>query len=110
MTPTSDFDIALLNLLPKHEGELCITHNAHKCNYSTVEEEIDDEYYGTDDWVSEDERNKAVATNSLWTLHWYPNTPVGFCTLHASSLEAILSHLMESKVNVPDTDGEPLGG
>lgn len=63
-------------------------------NYCTVAKYLDD--YGPEDfdrygWVSPEERQKAIDTNSWWLLQWYPETPVGFCWLSASSLEALLA-------------------
>jgi hypothetical protein len=34
---------------------------------------------------------RAIATDELWTMQWYPETPVGFCVLHASTLAALLA-------------------
>ena len=50
------------------------------------------------DWVSEEERTKAREQNSIWTLQWYPHTPVSFNCIAASSLTAIMDHL-EGKTN-----------
>lgn len=61
-------------------------------NYRTVRE--DEELGGTHgDWVSEDERQKAMRENSKWILQWYPHTPVGFHAISASSLPAIFAAL-----------------
>jgi len=53
--------------------------------------EVADGYYEFDSsvWVSQDEYLKAMLENSVWTLHWYPDTPIGSCKIMASSLEAI---------------------
>lgn len=63
-------------------------------NYCTVAKYL--ETYGPEDfdrwgWISPEERQKAIDTNSWWTLQWYPETPVGFCIISASSLEALLA-------------------
>lgn len=39
-------------------------------------------------WVSEDERNKAIDNNTVWTIQRYPETPVGFSCVGASTFEA----------------------
>lgn len=78
---------------PRHAAELILTHNSHLSNYMTVAEEVDSEMglrYDDEDWVAPDEKAKAIATNELWTLQWYPDTPVGFCVVHASTFQALI--------------------
>lgn len=84
--------IRLGSLFPPHKGELNLTHNEHKSSYRTVAQYIADrpEEYSDSDWVSEEQKAKAIETNELWTLHWYPETPIGFCLFHAADLEALL--------------------
>lgn len=50
----------------------------------------DENYSDLSDWISQEDRDKAVANNGIWTLQWYPNTPVGFCTIHGSSLQVLV--------------------
>lgn len=77
---------------PKHEASLHLTHNEHKAYYRTVEESIADEDHGyrEDDWVSPEQKQKAIETNDCWTLQWYPDTPVGSYILSAADLDALL--------------------
>ena len=73
-----------MNWLPKHICSLHLEHNPHKDSYETVEE-----YYNPDKFVSHEEWEKAVATDNVWYLQWYPHTPISFHELAASSLEAL---------------------
>lgn len=73
-----------MNWLPKHSCGLYLTHNEHRDMYESMES-----YYDEDNFVSEDEWNKARAEDSVWVLQWYPDTPIGFHVVCASSLEAI---------------------
>ncbi|URC15578.1 hypothetical protein DB2_76 [Octadecabacter Antarctic DB virus 2] len=72
----------------------------HSCNYVTAEGWRDEYgfYLGGKediiDWASEDERLKAIAENSVWTIQWYPNTPVGFCIVGASSFETAAQYAL----------------
>lgn len=76
---------------PKHEASLTLTHNEHKSYYRTVAESVADEDHGYKDcWVSEEQKQKAVALNECWTLQWYPDTPNGFCLLSAADLDVLL--------------------
>ena len=63
-------------------------------NYMTVRQWVEE---GPEDaregWVSAAEMKKAMATNSMWRLQWYPETPVGSHSIQASSLEALFAHV-----------------
>ncbi len=76
---------------PKHKAALYLTHNEHKSVYQTVENEILEGRYDFCEWVSPEQREKAIATNEAWTLQWYPDTPVGFCALAAADLSVLLA-------------------
>ena len=77
-----------MNWLPKAEAGLYLTHNDHKnvCRAVT-------EFYQQDDFISDDEYHKAVQEDSVWCLQWYPETPIGFNIVCASSLEAIREYI-----------------
>jgi hypothetical protein len=85
-----------MNWLPKHKCSLHLTHNQHKDYYETLERWLDSRE-GTDqaefDWVSPEEREKAIREDSVWELQWYPDTPVGSYSIAASSLEALEAYL-----------------
>jgi hypothetical protein len=79
-----------MNWLPKHSCGLHLSHNEHMDVYESIEE-----FYDHEDFISPEEWHKAVAQNSVWVLHWYPVTPVGFHRVAAATLEAIEAHLKE---------------
>jgi hypothetical protein len=61
----------------------------HACNYLTAAQWIEscpEDFQ--DDGAQEIERMKA--TNTIWRLQVYPNTPIGFWVLHASTLDAAI--------------------
>ena len=78
---------------PRHEAGLHLTHNDHKSSYQTVAEAIADDNHGYQDdcWVSEEQKQKAIATNECWTLQWYPDTPIGFHIRSAADLDVLLA-------------------
>ena len=80
-----------LDWLPEHKCGLHLSHNEHRDVYETVEQ-----FYDVDDFISTGEWHKAVAEDSVWVLHWYPNTPIGFTRIAASTLEAIEAKLKEN--------------
>jgi len=73
-----------MNWLPEHKCGLHLSHNEHRDVYETVEQ-----FYEADFFVSSEEWCKAIAEDSVWVLHWYPETPIGFYRVAASTLEAI---------------------
>jgi hypothetical protein len=76
---------------PKHKASLILHHNDHLSYYKTVQQAVDDKDHGySDDWVSEEQKQKAIKTNECWLLQWYPETPIGFCLLAACDLSVLL--------------------
>lgn len=81
-------------LLKGEHSHLYLTFNAeHGSNYGTVKEFIDAGMYDPDSWVSPEEMQKSIDGNSVWTIQWYPDTPVGFYLIRASSLDVLLAAL-----------------
>lgn len=70
---------------------LDVEYDQHRVLYESVEGlGIDDE-----DWVSPEEKARAIATESVVTLRWYPDTPVAYCYVAASTLAACLAAAIE---------------
>lgn len=89
---------------PRHDASFSITHNEHKSNYQTAEDYARDR---AGDWVSEEERAKAIAEDSIWEIQWYPNTPVGCYIVAASTLSAALAGAMEVQNMVEAAEAGP---
>lgn len=71
--------LAEITRVPKHIN-LTIEHQPHATCYETVEH-----YLGGDhapDCTDED-RVEMLRTGEVWTVQWYPNTPIGFCHVAA---------------------------
>ena len=75
---------------PPHKASLYLTHNEHLSNYETVAQAIEDGDFGMRDWVSEEQKQKAIAANDCWILQWYPDTPIGFYVRAAADLDVLL--------------------
>lgn len=86
---------------PSHKASLHLEHNMHKAYYETVEEGIENGTYHDTDWISPEQKVKAIATDSVWTLQWYPNSPVGFCKLMACDLDVLLEAALEDEIIKP---------
>lgn len=80
--------------LPKHKCGLYLTHNEHHDNYVTATKWLQDqgENYS---WRSELSKRIAIATDSIWVLQWYPDTPLGFHCIAAPTLEELLAWVAE---------------
>lgn len=81
---------------PKHNASLHLTHNQHKAYYWDVEEAILQGEHGYGDFISEEQKAKAIETNECWIMQWYPNSPVGFCIIAAADLDALLAYALEN--------------
>ena len=81
--------MAELSWLPKHKCELTLSHNEHRNSYTDIESYLACLDVTDDEWLSPEDRAKAIETDELWHLQWYPDTPIGFRRLFASSLDAL---------------------
>lgn len=81
--------------LPRHIN-LSIEHQPHKSNYESIESY--EQWRGSraaDDWASPEQREKAIATDNLWTVQWYPDSPVAFCFMMGADLDVLLARIKE---------------
>lgn len=74
---------------------MTISHNDHHFMYLSVADTLDDSQGYYDD-VPEDERAAMIATDTIWTLHIYQNTPVGFNVYHGATLDAVVDAAIAS--------------
>lgn len=87
--------------LPDHQASLQLTHNDHRNTYQASADWIAEQEQDGDcwfDWVSDEQRQKAIETDSIWTLQWYPDTPVGFVALAAADLDVLLEAAIQPDV------------
>lgn len=82
---------------PSHKAGLQLSHNEHKNVYETVEEYTgdlmscgDEDPNSLGDWISQEQKDKAIKEQDFWELHWYPDTPVGFYRLWAYDIDELL--------------------
>jgi hypothetical protein len=74
---------AAIVIVPPHECCAYIEHNVHKAIYETVSDAARDAEF-CDDFIKGD-LETAKETNECWSLHVYPNTPIGFYRINAAS-------------------------
>lgn len=74
--------------LPKHYT-ITIEHNPHKSCYNNVQEYIDmwDHFI---DCITPEDLKICIQRNELWSVQWYPNTPISFTLILSYSLERCL--------------------
>jgi hypothetical protein len=82
--------------LPRHEASLSITHNQHKDYYQRVEELYSDDRFA-DSWISDLQKQKAIANQDVWEMQWYPDTPIGFYHILGADLDALLEYAANVK-------------
>ena len=85
-----EFEMKLLSLLKGEYSSLTIEFNQFASNYETAEQaDTWGSYWHPDEWISAEDKQKAIASNRVWCIHWYPDTPVGFCRIFGSSLQVV---------------------
>jgi hypothetical protein len=77
---------------PKHECGLHLTHNQHKDFYEDISDYIQREPECFKDAAS---IARAIDTNEIWELQWYPTTPVGFFKVAAPTIEEVIALALE---------------
>lgn len=82
-----------LDWIPRHRCGLVIEHNWWRTDDRTIEEVVAEED-DQGDWVSDEERNRALLTGEIWELCWHPYSPMERFRLVASSLGAIRAELL----------------
>jgi hypothetical protein len=91
MNETANIETRLLGLLKGEYSSLHITFNDHASDYMTAKEADKDGQFDDLEWVSQEDKQKALENNSVWSVQWYPNTPVGFNRILGSSLESCVN-------------------
>lgn len=79
-----------LDWLPAHKCGLYLTHNEHRDVYESV-----DDFYRAEDFVSPEAFARAFATDEVWSLQWYPDTPIGSYTICAPTLGELIEAVKE---------------
>lgn len=90
--------------IPKHLS-LTITHNDHKTVYESVKDFLHSTHkpYHWIGFKDEAAYDKACATDELWEMTWFPDTPVGSRTVYAPTLEELLEESSKSCPKAPST-------
>lgn len=82
--------------LPRHLS-MIIEHNDHKSIYQDLRDYLADKSNHIEDdmFRDADERQRCIDHDSLWMVQWYPDTPVGFSRVYASTLQAAMAFACE---------------
>ncbi len=78
-------------------GSIMISINDHKCNYESVEEFFrwDGDDYSTKSYDDQDLKIM-VDNDTIYNVHAYPDTPVGFFSYYSSSLQKALDQVINT--------------
>jgi hypothetical protein len=77
---------------------LSIGFNEHAVFYQTASEWLENQESASALEWAVGERDRAIATDSIWTCTWYPTTPVGSCTVAAASFETLMAAVRSANV------------
>lgn len=81
-------------IFPEYKASMTLTHNDHKSYYESPENWIE-EHADWCDWENTEAKQRAIDTDSIWTIQWYPDTPIGFICVAAPTLEEALHLAIE---------------
>lgn len=92
------WDLAVKQLVtvikfPEHKCSLTLEHNAHRDYYEKTKDVLDRLLSDKD--ITPSEYSEMLAADSIWSLQWYPDTPVGFCIVYDATLEGVLRKAMQ---------------
>jgi hypothetical protein len=91
----------LIMQFPRHAASLHLTHNQHKAYYETVETYVS-HMCCPPDCVSDEQRDKALATQELWELQWYPDTPIGSYAIYGADLDTVLDKALSVQIEADE--------
>lgn len=75
--------------LPAHKCGLYLEHNANRDVRESVAEYL--EMNGRFQFKDDAARQACIDSGELWTLQWYPHTPIGSHSVAAPTLEELLA-------------------
>lgn len=72
---------------------LSIEFNRHAVYYETAAQWLQNlvDIGQEPNWISDEDKQKAIETESVWVCHWYPTTPIGSYTVAASSFDVLMA-------------------
>lgn len=85
-----------LPTFPAHKCALSLTHNDHRNVYETLTDYIANRDLAGD-FVCAEAMQRAIDTDEIWELQWYPETPIGSHLVAAPTLAEVLSMVATDK-------------
>lgn len=95
MSQLEELDRVLRSLLHGKDTNVHLGFNGHTAYYESPADYYSNQPGAVPSWPSEEEKNKAFSENSVWTLQWYPRTPISFYLIAASSLPALIEFALK---------------
>lgn len=80
----------LLEKYAKSVLNFSIEYNPHKLLYYSISEYIQNQELTEGDFFNND-MQLCIENDSMWYLHCYPNTPIGFYSIYGYDLENLLN-------------------
>lgn len=78
-----------LPTFPPHKCGLSLTHNDHRNVYETLTDYVANRDL-SGDFASAEAMQRAIDTDEIWKLQWYPETPIGSQLVVAPTLAEVL--------------------
>lgn len=74
---------------PRYEVSMTLTHNEHRIYYEDPAQWIEDNKWAQ--WKDQESKDRAIKTNSIWTIQWFPVTPIGSYAFAAPTCDEVLA-------------------
>lgn len=75
---------------PPHKCGLFLSHNEHRDYYMKLAEWLKESPQQQISWESKEAEKRAIESDEIWVLQWYPETPVGFHCIAAPTIDELL--------------------
>lgn len=75
--------------LTEDQGNYSLEWNPHRSSYEDVAGYLDSIQIGPDDFQSNGEFSRAIQEQTIVTIQWYKNSPVGFVFYAAPDLQSL---------------------
>ena len=98
---TGPFSLGDKFKLPPHVS-CYIEHNDHLTVYRTAAEAIEESEVVRDGFETDEDRQRSIDTDQIWTMQVFRNTPVGFEFYSASSLGKLIDWAWRSEMGVEE--------
>lgn len=91
----ADLERELREMIRSESGGLELSFNSHRVDHLTTAEHLAQD--DCNEWVSEEQKQKALEKNSVWELRWYPWGSTSWSQVAAADLPELFAYLERAR-------------